>query len=151
MDISIRKLEKRDFSFVVPLLQQLSSFELREEVSSLQFELFVEHLSSSRNHSVYVLEKEGVVIACITLIIEPKIIHSFGKILRIEDFVVEEEYRGAGYGKHLLDFAKKFGKENGCYSISLVSSAKNIPFYSKSKFYQKGNFEMRFDISPDEN
>lgn len=142
----IRELKKEDYCSIVPLLQQLSSFEVDEMMSPLKFELLVEYLSVTPNHRIYILEKEGKIIGCVTLIIEPKIIHSFGKILRVEDLVIDELHRGKGYGKYLLDLAKKTGKENGCYSISLTCNETNVEFYEKCDFYKKGEIEMRYSL-----
>ena len=41
------------------------------------------------------------------------------KTLWIEDTCVNEFYRKKGYGKMLLDFAKKFAEDNGCSRMEL--------------------------------
>jgi len=51
------------------------------------------------------------------------------KTLWVEDTCVSESYRKKGYGKMLVDFAKKFAKDNGCSRIELNVWAFNKEAY----------------------
>ena len=48
------------------------------------------------------------IVGSITVLIEEKLIHNFGKVAHIEDVVVDESMRGFGLGKKLLEIAESF-------------------------------------------
>ena len=57
------------------------------------------------------------------------------KSLYIDDFCVEETCRGRGVGTLLIEHAKHFARETGCYNLTLNVWAFNesaIAFYEKS-------------------
>ena len=73
-----------------------------------------------------------------TLEIEHKFIHSAALRGRLEDVVVDEETEIPGYrysddnlAALILDILTAFGKELGCYKISLESEDHLIDFYEQ--------------------
>jgi len=66
--------------------------------------------------------------------------------LYIEEIYIEEEYRGKGYAKALLEEAKKIAKENKCQRIELTCWTFNenaIKMYNKLGYKeQKISYEM---------
>ncbi|MCF0116019.1 MAG: GNAT family N-acetyltransferase [Erysipelotrichaceae bacterium] len=56
------------------------------------------------------------------------------KSLYIDDLCVDEKCRGKHVGKQLLEYTKKFAKEEGCYSVTLNVYNFNEP---AMKFYLK--------------
>lgn len=58
----------------------------------------------------------------------------------IEDVVVEEIYRGKGFGKQLVEHAISFSKSLGADSLMLTSRPVRI---AANKLYQSLGFEMR--------
>jgi glucosamine-phosphate N-acetyltransferase len=59
---------------------------------------------------------------------------------QIEDVVIDKNYRGLGYGKLLIDFLVKFGKEKTtCYKIVLNCTQENLEFYHKCGFKEIAN------------
>ena len=77
-------------------------------------------LESNKNHSVLLDSKQ----------------------LWIEDTCVDETYRGKGYGKMLVDYAKKFAKDNGCSRVEL-----NVWHFNKNAhdfWVSQGMKEMRY-------
>ena len=59
----------------------------------------------------------------------------------IEDVVLQENQRGKGIGKLLVNNLIEKAKKNNCDKIILSSSEKNLKFYKKLGF-QKNEFEM---------
>ena len=106
---------------------------------SVSFEEFKENLTNN----IFVIEKNNIIIASIKLLIEKKLHNNFVNMCHIEDFVILEKYRGQGYGKQLMDFAKKYAKENNCYKIVLNCNDDIIEFYKKQDFIVKGT-EMSY-------
>lgn len=56
----------------------------------------------------------------------------FGRILFVDDLVVDENERSKGLGKILFDWLITFGKENGCGRIHLDSAVHRVGAH---KFY----------------
>ena len=79
------------------------------------------------------------IIGSATILIETKIIHNFGKVAHIEDVIVDNNYRGKGLGKMLINKCINYAKHHDCYKIILNCSDKNIPFYEKCGFSKKEN------------
>ena len=82
------------------------------------------------------------VVGSITVLIEEKLIHNFGKVAHIEDVVVDESMRGFGLGKKLLEIAENECFE--CYKIILDCSNENVKFYEKCGYEWKGNEMARY-------
>lgn len=135
----IRKVELDDFNKNhVQLYQQLSTTESIDPAGDFEkYKLFINSLNDQ--HQIFVIEHENKIIATITVLVEQKIIHSMGKILRIEDVVVDFSHKKKGLGKQLIDYAVNYAKEKSCYKVVLICSDDNIEFYKKCSFSQKNN------------
>lgn len=106
-----------------------------------QFESLKIYLNDTPTHKIWLISGNGEHIGMITTILEPKIIHHFGYVLHIEDFVIREKFRGQGIGKYVLSKIKDYAQSVHAYKIILNCSRENIGFYEKSGFSQK-NVEM---------
>tara|TARA_B110000908_G_C10264915_1_gene462809 strand:- start:1971 stop:2420 length:450 start_codon:yes stop_codon:yes gene_type:complete len=137
LQIPIRKLKKSDYNKkYLNLLEQLTDC---PQLSLTQFESIYEQLSE--NHSIYVIEKDNIIVTTITLMREVKFIHGGKYVLHIEDVVVDKNYRGLGYGKKILQHALQYAKDNTCYKIILNCALECEHFYHKLGFKSK-NIEM---------
>jgi glucosamine-phosphate N-acetyltransferase len=118
------------------LLKQLTSID-PEKITHQAFCLFINNLS--KNHIVKIIRDLETlnIIGTVTVLIEDKIIHNFGKVGHIEDVVVDESMRGFGLGKKLIEIAIEECKE--CYKIILNCNNENKKFYEKCGFKLKGN------------
>ena len=70
------------------------------------------------------------------------------KVLWIESNGVDEQYRGKGYGKMLLDYVKAFAKEQECYRIKLSVWSFNehaFEFY-KSQGMEISSYSMEYKL-----
>jgi GNAT superfamily N-acetyltransferase len=61
--------------------------------------------------------------ACCTL--------SRGPFLQIDDLVVDESQRGAGIGRHMMDYAEAFARSRGLGALYLEARPTAIGFYEK--------------------
>lgn len=118
------------------LLKQLTNIDV-EKISKKDFSKFVENLSKSHIIKIIKIKDTSYIVATVTILIENKIIHNFGKVGHIEDVVVEQSMRGLGIGKEIIEIAKKECKE--CYKIILDCHNENIKFYENCGFKLKGN------------
>lgn len=138
IEYMIRELSEQDYyKGFLNLLEQLTTV----DANNITYDDFIKHLKKIKS-KVFVMEDgEGKIIGTMTLLIEEKFIHKLSSVGHIEDVVVNDEYRGKGLGKMLIDYGVKYAKDNGCYKIILNCAEKNIAFYEKCGFKSK-NVEM---------
>ena len=79
------------------------------------------------------------IVGSVTIFIETKIIHNFGKVAHVEDVIVDNTCRGKGLGKMLVQKCIDYAQKHDCYKIILNCSDENIPFYEKCGFSKKEN------------
>ena len=103
------------------------------------FDDFVNHLSN--NHIVKIIkdEESKKIVGTITILIESKVIHNFGKVGHIEDVVVDKNHRGKGYASKLIQHAITIAKLYNCYKCILNCSDEVVPVYQKNGFSLKTN------------
>jgi glucosamine-phosphate N-acetyltransferase len=128
----IRELQESDFLDYINLLGQLTQV---GETSEEKFKQFV----SEQDHRqrTLVLEIDGKIRGCLTILIETKVARSHSKVMHIEDVVTHSDWRGKGISRKLIDRAKEISKELGCYKIILNCSEENTKFYQHLGFTQK--------------
>jgi glucosamine-phosphate N-acetyltransferase len=132
----IRNLEINDYDKNINnLLKQLCS---KNEIDKSNFIAYIKKLDLNENKFTYVIEKNNKIIAIGTLLIEEKLIHSFGKVGHIEDIIVDIEYREQKLGSEIINFLKNKAKEIGCYKIILNCNTKYRFFYEKNGFTNNG-------------
>jgi glucosamine-phosphate N-acetyltransferase len=132
--MEIRELKESDFIDYIDLLKQLTQI---GETSEEKFKQFV----SEQDHRqrTLVLEIDGKIRGCLTILIETKIARSHSKVMHIEDVVTHSDWRGKGISRKLIDRAKEISKELGCYKIILNCSDENLAFYQHLGFEKKEN------------
>ena len=131
----------------IDLLSQLTT------TGNVSKELFLNRIKDiigNPNHRVYVLERANKIISCATLFVEPKFIHSCGKVGHVEDVVVDVACRGQKLGKKIIDFLGQEAERLGCYKILLDCSDKNVKFYEKCLYDRKGAYMARY-LNPIQN
>lgn len=128
----IRKLELNDYDKgFLELLDQLS------DTPKISREEFENHLKDV-NSNIFVIEKDNVIVASGSLLIEKKIIHSGGKVGHMEDIVVHKANRGEKLGQIIVDHLIKFAKDEGCYKIIADCKDELLKFYNKTGFERRG-------------
>jgi len=114
------------------------------DINTLLYDDFTEYVSNLNTyHQVFVIENNNknttVIIGSVTIFIETKIIHNFGKVAHVEDVIVDDTCRGKGLGKMLVQKCIDYAQKLDCYKIILNCSDENIPFYAKCGFSKKEN------------
>ena len=141
MKYRIRALNKNDFSKnYLNLMSQLSPVDIKK-VTKLEFVSWVEEVNNNISHNIFVIENvdNADIIASGTLLIEPKLIHSFGYVGHIEDIIVDKSYRGCGLGKIIVSYLIEHAKILKCYKVILNCSDKYVKFYKKVGLNKKDN------------
>jgi len=137
-DFSLRYLQKEDYDKgYLDLLSQLTT------VTTMDREKFCENLDkiNETTTNIFVIEEENKIIATATLVFEIKFIHDCGKVAHLEDVVIDQEFRGCGLGKKLIESVIKIAKARSCYKIICNCSDNLINFYAKCGFERK-NVQM---------
>ena len=122
------------FNNYLNLLSQLSLMDNTIDNNN-KLKEYIDNLPEHIN--IYVMVNDnGKIVGTITLLIEDKIIHNFGKVAHIEDLVVDKEYRRKSIGSQLIEFSINKAMELKCYKICLSCSQENKCFYIKNGFNQ---------------
>ena len=140
--MSIRKLKKSDYyKNYLGLLNQLRPV---NDYSYEKFEKIYDEIKKNKNHIIFVIEENNIIVGTITVILETKFIYEGLKLGHIEDFVVDKDYRKSGYGSKLISHCEEFCKKNKCKKIGLCSRPTASDFYYKKGYDIIGNYFAKY-------
>ena len=139
--MNIRELQKEDYK--KGYMSLLKSLTFSPDISYSQFCNNLDKINKLKNHKIFVIEFNNIIIASITLLIEYKFIHNMRNVGHIEDIVVRKEYRNNGYSRMLIEYCIEYCKNNNCYKILLNCDKKLQKYYEKFNFKNK-NIEMSY-------
>ena len=89
-------------------------------------------------YSLLVAEEDGKVVGTTVLAILPGMAHGTSSFAVVEYMVVDEQQRGKGIGRILLEYCMTRAKEVGCYKIMLTSDNRRVEAH---EFYRSLGFE----------
>lgn len=124
----IRKIKKTDMSFVIELLQTISTY----EPSKNDYTKIWNKFKSQKNIFAIVATLNNKIVGYGSLVIETKI--RGGCMGHIEDIVSHKDFRKSGIGKAIVNELFIIAKKKGCYKVALQTQKKNIPFYRKCNY-----------------
>ncbi len=142
MDI-IENKTKPDIAKVWPVMSQL-----RSTIDQSEFEQRVTEAQIS-GYRLYTAREDGRILGALGFRITNDL--AWGRQLYIDDLVIDEEVRGSGIGKALLDFAKEEAAKAGCKQLRLCSSLNRTDAH---RFYEREGVEKKgyaFGIFIEEN
>jgi len=143
-EIELRRLVLSDYFRNYPELLNLLS-----PTEDKGFQSFMEQYSKiemAGNIHIYVIEKNSLIVASGTIIIEDKLIRNNGTVGHIEDIVVDSDNRGLGYGERMVNHLVGIAEVNGCYKVILNCKDGLTSFYERSGFSYNGA-EMRKNLN----
>ena len=131
----IREIDYNDFDKFLKLLSQLNNqLDLNED----NFKHYLLSIKRDGNKFIMIIEdtinNNIEMVGTCTIIIEKKIIHNYGLVAHIEDFVINKNYRGKKYGSILLKEMIKIANNLNCYKIILNCKEEIKNFYIKNGF-----------------
>jgi glucosamine-phosphate N-acetyltransferase len=133
-NLVLRPLRLDDFNRgFLQLLQQLT------KVGNVDEKVFRERFHEMQrvgNYYVTVIEDvtSSKIVATATLFTEYKFIHDAAIRGRIEDVVVDSEYRGQRLGHLLIETLKLVSQKLDCYKVTLDCSDDMVMFYTRLGF-----------------
>lgn len=139
----LRPIQSGDYSGVLQVLSNLTTV---GTVTKLQFDQWVKSVSDPANNKyVYVVEhkESGDIVATGTLIIEQKLIHSFGKVGHIEDITVSKDHQGRRIGQQLIKALQRLAEEHKVYKVLLNCSDSMMQYYEHMGLSKAGHMMTR--------
>jgi len=128
MTLHFCTLQNRDYLSYLSLIRDFRNTTFTEEQFCSTLDTMV------KTSDIIVIEEEGELIACGTLLYETKLIHNISKVGHIEDVCIKKEHRGKQLGKQLIAYMTELAKEKGCYKVTLYCEDDNVEFYKKCNF-----------------
>ncbi|MCD0464681.1 GNAT family N-acetyltransferase [Flavobacterium sp. ENC] len=119
--IKIRKVEKQDLDFVYKSICELENEELDFEIFAA---IFNENIASPKN--VYLIaenENEG---AGFISFHTQHLLHHCGLVGEIQEFFIDQKYRGQGVGRLLINEIKNFAEQNNLKSIEVTTNRRRV-------------------------
>ena len=115
--------------------------------SEFTLETYKDFLNNlSINHQIIVLKYNNVIVGSATLLIEIKLTYGGCKMGHIENVLVDDTYRGKGYGQMIINKLIDICNDNGCYRIDLICSEDLLSFYNKINQPKKQQCAISFMI-----
>jgi glucosamine-phosphate N-acetyltransferase len=101
------------------------------------FNYFIENVLN-KNHNIIVIEDNyNNLLGTGTILIEKKLTNDGCNMGHIENILIDEKFRGNGYGELLVNYLLEIGKENKCYRVDLNCTSELEHFYQKNGFEKK--------------
>jgi GNAT superfamily N-acetyltransferase len=134
----IRAATRADVPRVVELLQQMSiAGSLRELPGAARYDEAFAAIQADPRQTLYVVERDGVVVATATYVLIPNLSHVGRPIAQVESVVVDAAARGAGIGAALMRFLIDQAKRAGAARVQLTSNAARTDAH---RFYERLGF-----------
>ena len=143
--MSIRDATEADLPRLVELLNQLALAGPREDTGLPLPDVYLDafrRIDADDGQRLLVLEVDSRIVGSLVLFITPNLTHKGKPFATVENVVVEESERGAGYGRQLVAFAIEEAKAAGCYKIALTSHKTRTEAH---RFYKSLGFESTHD------
>ncbi len=120
----IRPAHIGDLPRIVELLQQLSLGAVsREDPSDLApYERAFRDIDAGPHQQVLVADYDYRVAGCVSLTVVPNLSYRGRPYLLVESMVVDDDLRGKGIGRALVERCIEEAKEAGCFRLQLTSN-----------------------------
>lgn len=147
---SCENTENYNLRNLVNILSQLSASNPVDTNIESNIDILKDHIKNNETidinkKHIFVVKYENDIIGTGSILIENKILRNMSKVSHIEDIVIDNEYRGFGLAKILMEALIRYSKNEGCYKIILDASDDVKGFYEKLGFKHHAN-SMRLDI-----
>lgn len=140
MNIIFRKANRTDVPEIVRLLASDSLGATREQynetITPSYYSAF-DTINSDKNNYLIVSELNGKVIGTMQITFITHMTYQGGKRAQIEGVRIDDNMRGQGIGKTMIEWAIKKAKEEGCHLVQLTTDKKRpdaLEFYKKLGF-----------------
>ena len=109
---------------------------INSNISENDYNNFIDEVLHE-DHLIIILKLNKNLIGTGTLLIEKKLTYGGCKMGHIENILIDENYRGNGYGELLVNHLLKLCKEKKCYRVDLNCNSELENCYKKMNLKQK--------------
>lgn len=121
MTLAIYEISEADLPAVLRLYSQLGEDDGR--VLSLEEARDIyRRMLTYPDYNIYLAEHHGEPVGTFALLVMDNLGHLGARSAILEDVVVNQEYRGQGIGKIMMEFANRLCRDKGCYKMSFSSN-----------------------------
>lgn len=146
MQVTLRPMKKKDMALIRKLtvetgwnsMSETDRKELNKKQWSRHMEEVFENFAKQENSEIYVAEDENQTFAGYLFVGESRNLMVGKSSGFIYDIYVNEEFRGKGIGKQLIERAENYCRQRGYTRLSLMVSAHNKPAL---KLYESTGFQ----------
>ena len=118
-----REARRGDFPGVIRLYRQLLPQD--PVLTDGSDEAVFNQILDTAGLHLFVLEKDGAIVASTYLTIVPNMTRSASPYAIIENVIVDEMWRGTGLGKQIMAATIQAAWDAGCYKVTLTTGSRN--------------------------
>lgn len=142
LQVDLRRMEEKDLSTVIKLFADLNGGNIYDQDATQpptpEYRKAFESIRADPNNGVWVALYEGVVVGAIHLTIVQYLAYHGGRILIVENVIVDPFVRRRRVGETMLKFAIEEARRRGCFRVKLTSSKMRKQAHA---FYKHLGFE----------
>jgi N-acetylglutamate synthase-like GNAT family acetyltransferase len=118
----IREAESKDINALETLYKELAP----NSKNIMVLPERIEQIRSDSNNYLFVYEEKGIVVGTVfvTLGLDP--MYQFRPYAVVENVIVDNDFRGIGIGKKLIEYVDQLCVSKGCTKIMLLSSVNRV-------------------------
>ena len=131
----VREAKKGDLDSMLELYLFLHEDCIPEK--NMHLEVTWDRIINDCNHHLIVNEVDGRIVSSCVCVIIPNLTRNIRPYAFIENVVTHVDYRGKGYARECLDYAKRIAEQANCYKMMLLTGSKNPETF---QFYEKAGY-----------
>lgn len=120
-NFQIKKVKTQDLDFVYKSICELEKEELNFEIFK---EIFNENLANPNNFYL-IAEKDNEGIGFISFHTQ-NLLHHCGRVGEIQEFFINENHRGKGVGRQLIEKIMQYAEEHNLKSIEVTTNKRRV-------------------------
>ena len=131
----VREIQQNELNQLLQLYTHLHETTVPEETEYLKQTW--QTIMQDSNHHIIVKIVDGQIVSSCVCVIIPNLTRGVRPYAFIENVVTHEDYRGKGYAKECLNFAKEIATQMNCYKMMLLTGAKEeatLNFYKRAGY-----------------
>ena len=131
----VREIHQNELNQLLQLYTHLHETTVPEESEHLAQTW--QTIMQDSNHHIIVKIVDGQIVSSCVCVIIPNLTRGVRPYAFIENVVTHKDYRGKGYAKECLNFAKEIAMQMNCYKMMLLTGAKEeatLNFYKNAGY-----------------
>lgn len=131
----VREIKENELNQLLELYTHLHETGVPKDCEHLK-ETWQTIMQDGNHHIIVKIADDKIVSSCVCVII-PNLTRGIRPYAFIENVVTHIDYRGKGYAKECLNFAKEIATQTNCYKMMLLTGSKEE---STLRFYESAGY-----------